>query len=250
MNQSDKSKVWSAVALALVYLSIDFLFITQGSHLELPSPIDIGKTLADDRATDRYGASMYGLIALLPTYLFYTYICKKAVKKSSYWQFRYPNLFDLSLSPSESFDRKLQAVAVVLAFIAPLYVSGHLGLKYLKGRALVDAKTYEHFERKDLLTCVRTTPNKLCIVAEEPLQHLFGVSPRLLFTKRGDRVVQYSTKCAEHLDDPGTKSQKCDGIDYLPFWQPWFIVISVLITIVFSIYVHWKILLVSSEKKP
>ncbi len=154
------NKIWTTVALISLYLNVNILLVTQGSHLHLPGPLP---------KNVRESAAIYGTWAAGPVFLVTLIITLYYIQRSSShtWSSRFPVAFDLSLLVGDSITKWYQRFFVFVFIVVPLYCQGHFVRKTMNGIVIDKAKG--------------------TIVASDWGSHLFSYSDfSLIFTKGND----------------------------------------------------------------
>lgn len=129
MSQSLLNKIWSFLAVALLYLSLNVWSITQQWQLSLPgNPFKDGKTTPFGVAL--YGVLLCGPLLIVVCIIVHLYAARSQEKK---WQARFPRFGDFALDMSRAEAKAFQMIALFLFLLLPLVGVGHFQNKMLSG---------------------------------------------------------------------------------------------------------------------
>lgn len=129
MSQAALNKIWSAVALAALYLSLNAWSVSQQWQLSLP-----GNPFRDDKFTP-HGVTLLAIplagVLLIVTALLTGLHAKRSQGRT--WPARLPKFSDLSFDVVTVEGRSAQAVSLIGLVLVPAAAQVHFILKFLAG---------------------------------------------------------------------------------------------------------------------
>lgn len=121
MSQSLLNKIWSFLAVVLLYLSLHVWSVTQQWQLSLPgNPFEDGKTTPFGVAL--YGVLLCGPLLIVLCIIVHLYAARSAERK---WLDRFPRFGDFTLDTSRAEAKAFQVIALFLFLLLPLVGVGH-----------------------------------------------------------------------------------------------------------------------------
>jgi hypothetical protein len=208
VSQSLLNKIWSFLAVVLLYLSLNVWSITQQWQLSLPgNPFKDGKTTPFGVAL--YGVLLCGPLLIVVCIIVHLYATRSTEKK---WQDRFPRFGDFALDTSRPEATAFQLIALFLFLLLPLAGIGHFQNKMLNGSV---------FEKQE--PCPQI--GKPCL-AERPV---ISGWREMLF--HAPRVVNASRRL---VYDPDLSKDIAPS--FVPIWEPWTFLILSLVAICFAIW--------------
>jgi len=201
MSQSLLNKVWTFLAVVLLYLSLNVWSITQQWQLTLP-----GNPFKDCKVS-AYGVTLYG-IPLCGILLIFTSIVSVLYAKrsaGSTWAQRFPRFADFELDVTKKDALAFQAIMLLAFVIVPFLGSIHFLQTMLNGTVY---RGDQHF-------------------ASGWRDQLFKL-PAWRDVKAGLFTYDKTVVC------DNTKA----ALSFLPFWLPW---LFLLLTIVVVFFVVWSL---------
>lgn len=201
MSQSLLNKVWSFLAVVLLYLSLNVWSITQQWQLTLP-----GNPFKDCKISP-YGVTLYG-IPLCGVLLMLTSIISISYARRSYgtsWAYRFPRFADFELDMTRREALVFQAVMLIAFVLVPSVGSIHFLQTMMNGTVY---RGDQHF-------------------ASGWREQLFKL-PAWHDVKAGLFTYDKTVVC----DDAKA------ALSFLPFWLPWLLVV---ITVAVALFVLWSL---------
>lgn len=129
MSQSLLNKIWSFLAVTLLYLSLNVWSVTQQWQLTLPgNPFKDGKTTP-------YGIALYGLFLCGPLLILVSIITRLYATRSKgkQWADRLPRFGDFELDTTKKDAKAFQIVALCLFLLLPSAAIFHFQATALSG---------------------------------------------------------------------------------------------------------------------
>lgn len=120
------NKIWTTVGIVSLYLNLNILLVTQGSHLHLPGPVPEGV---------REAAAIYGTWAAGSIFLVFLFLTLYYARRNSSQRLssRVPMAFNLSLTMGDPLTLWYQRFFFFSFVVVPLYCQGHFLRKTLNG---------------------------------------------------------------------------------------------------------------------
>src|SRR5580692_697653 len=131
MTGSTLSKIWSFLALTLLYFTLNVWSLTQQWQLSFP-----GNPFREGNLTP-FSATLYGIpvCSALIILLCITTNLYAARARSKVWAGRWPKLLNISLNVAKPEARAMQAISLLVFLGIPTVGLLHFGNKFLHGTA-------------------------------------------------------------------------------------------------------------------
>jgi uncharacterized integral membrane protein len=206
MSQSVLNKVWSFLAIGLLYLCLNVWSITQQWQLAVPG------NLFRDGKTTPFGVALYGVLLCGTLFIVLCIIVRLYASRSQgqIWADRFPVIGDLELDTSKPEAKALQAVGIILFVVVPAIGILHFQNKMMNGSVFLQQ---EH--------CQSGKPCPADVKVISGWHQMLFSRPTL--NDAGERLVY----------DPDRKN----GIapTFIPIWEPWGVLILSLLSASFGI---------------
>jgi hypothetical protein len=210
MSQSVLNKIWSFLAVTVVYLSLNVWSITQQWQLTLP-----GNPFKESKTTP-YGVALYGLFLCAPLLITVSIVTRVyAVRsKASFWADRVPRFADFALNTRQREARAFQLIALFLCLLLPAIAILHFQNKVLNGSVfrLVD-------------NCTPNASNGYCRAAKPSMSGW----REMLFSSPKDANAR-----GRLVYDPDLSKDIAPR--FVPLWEPWGLLVLSLLTLSFVVW--------------